>query len=292
MNELLALLSSAGTGVAVTCFILVFMALFRYLPDENRAYMDPVPPLMRPIWPLVRLVSYFVGSMLPPKFLDWLDRRLQRTGALYVLTPEDYFGLSVSLAIVLPVIALLPMLSGKSGVLWSVLLLMMALGAVLPELWITDTRARRDRDIVRNLPVFLEYLTMCVDAGLNFLGALQQAVEKGPNGAMKNEFRIVLRDIRSGLPRAEALTRMEQRVNLKDIATFVRAVVQAEKMGSSLKATLQIQAQQRLEERFQRAEKTAMQAPVKLIVPLILFIFPLTFVILLFPIVVKFMEQG
>jgi tight adherence protein C len=291
MSELLALLSGAGTGVAVTCSILVFMALFRYLPDENRSYMDPVPPLMKPIWPLVRLVSYFIGSMLPPKFLDWLDKRLQRTGALYVLTPEDYFGLCVSLALLLPLIALLPMVSGKSGVMWSVLLLMFALGAVLPELWINDTRNRRDRDIVRNLPVFLEYLTMCVDAGLNFLGALQQAVEKGPNGAMKNEFRIVLRDIRSGLPRAEALTRMEQRVNLKDIATFVRAVVQAEKMGSSLKSTLQIQAQQRLEERFQRAEKTAMQAPVKLIIPLILFIFPLTFVILLFPIAVKFMAQ-
>lgn len=291
MSELLALFSSAGTGVAVTCLILVFMALFRYLPEENRAYMDPVPPLMKPVWPLVRLVSYFVGASLPPKVLDWLDRRLQRTGALYVLTPEDYFALCVVLALLLPLIALLPMVSGKSGVMWSVLLLMFVLGAVLPELWINDTRQRRDRDIVRNLPVFLEYLTMCVDAGLNFLGALQQAVDKGPNGAMKNEFRIVLRDIRSGLPRAEALARMEKRINLKDIATFVRAVIQAEKMGSSLKTTLQIQAQQRLEERFQRAEKTAMQAPVKLIVPLILFIFPLTFVILLFPIAVKFMAQ-
>jgi tight adherence protein C len=247
---------------------------------------------MKPVWPLVRLVAYFVGAVLPAPLLDRLDRRLQRTGALYVLTPEDYFALSLVLAIVLPLVALLPMLSGKSGVIWSLLLLMSLVGAVLPELWISDTRKRRDRDIVRNLPIFLEYLTMCVDAGQNFLGALQQAVEKGPNGAMKNEFRIVLRDIRSGLPRAEALGRMEQRVNLKDIATFVRAVVQAEKMGSSLKQTLQIQAQQRLEERFQRAEKTAMQAPVKLIIPLILFIFPLTFVILLFPIAVKFMGQG
>ncbi|OEC35693.1 hypothetical protein A7D25_07680 [Pseudomonas sp. 21C1] len=292
MTELLALISSAGFGVALTCLILMFAALFRFVPSESRTYMDPVPPLMKPVWPLVRLVAYFVGAVLPAPLLDRLDRRLQRTGALYVLTPEDYFALSLVLAIVLPLVALLPMLSGKSGVIWSLLLLMSLVGAVLPELWISDTRKRRDRDIVRNLPIFLEYLTMCVDAGLNFLGALQQAVEKGPNGAMKNEFRIVLRDIRSGLPRAEALGRMEQRVNLKDIATFVRAVVQAEKMGSSLKQTLQIQAQQRLEERFQRAEKTAMQAPVKLIIPLILFIFPLTFVILLFPIAVKFMGLG
>lgn len=289
MSELLVLLSSGSVAVAVGSLVILFVALFSYLPEENRAYMDPVPPVMKPLWPLVRLVSYFLGSLLPPPFLDWLDKRLQRTGALYVLTPEDYFALCVVLALLLPVLALLPMVTGKSGVIWPLLLLMMAMGAVLPELWINDTRQRRDRDIIRNLPVFLEYLSMCVDAGLNFLGALQQAVDKGPNGAMKNEFRIVLRDIRSGLPRAEALLRMEQRINLKDITTFVRAVVQAEKMGTSLKQTLQIQAQQRLEERFQRAEKLAMQAPVKLIVPLILFIFPLTFIILLFPIAVKFM---
>jgi tight adherence protein C len=292
MTELLALISSAGFGVALTCLILLFAALFRFVPNDSRTYMDPVPPLMKPIWPLVRLVAYFIGAILPAPLLDRLDRRLQRTGALYVLTPEDYFALSLVLAILLPAVALLPMLSGKIGVVWSLLLLMALMGAVLPELWISDTRKRRDRDIVRNLPIFLEYLTMCVDAGLNFLGALQQAVEKGPSGAMKNEFRIVLRDIRSGLPRAEALGRMEKRVNLKDIATFVRAVVQAEKMGSSLKQTLQIQAQQRLEERFQRAEKTAMQAPVKLIVPLILFIFPRSLVILLFRIAVIFMGMG
>jgi tight adherence protein C len=193
------------------------------------------------------------------------------------------------MSVLFPVLAILPMASGKTGIIWPIVLLMVIMGAALPVMWISDTHKRRDRDIVRNLPVFLEYLTMCVDAGLNFLGALQQAVDKGPDGAMKNEFRIVLRDIRSGLPRAEALMRMDQRVNLKDVSTFVRSVIQAEKMGSSLRTTLQIQAQQRLEERFQRAEKTAMQAPVKLIVPLIMFIFPLTFVILLFPIVVKFM---
>lgn len=291
MSELLAILSSGSLGVTVTCGLLVFLSLFSLLPEENRAYMDPVPGWIRPIWPLVRLVGHFVCANLPPRTLDWLDLRLQKTGAQYVLTAEDFLALCITLAVLFPLLAILPMLSGESGMLWSIVLLMMGMGAALPVMWISDTHKRRDRDIIRNLPVFLEYLTMCVDAGLNFLGALQQAVDKGPDGAMKNEFRIVLRDIRSGLPRAEALSRMEQRVNLKDLTTFVRSVIQAEKMGSSLRQTLQIQAQQRLEERFQRAEKTAMQAPVKLIIPLIMFIFPLTFVILLFPIVVKFMAQ-
>lgn len=292
MTELLALLSSAGLGVAATCSLLIFAWLLSLLPEENRAYMDPVPGWVRPIWPLVRLVSHFACSSLPPQVMDRLDLKLQKTGALYVLTAEDFLALCITLAVLFPLAAALPMLTGESGIIWPVLLVMLLMGAALPVMWISDTHKRRDRDIIRNLPVFLEYLTMCVDAGLNFLGALQQAVDKGPDGAMKNEFRIVLRDIRSGLPRAEALQRMEQRVNLKDLTTFVRSVIQAEKMGSSLRNTLKIQAEQRLEERFQRAEKTAMQAPVKLIIPLIMFIFPLTFVILLFPIVVKFMGQS
>ena len=291
MTELLALFSSAGLGVAVSCTLLVFIWLLSLLPEENRAYMDPVPGWVRPIWPLVRLVGHFFCNNIPPRFMDRIDTRLQKTGALHVLTAEDFLALCITLAVLFPLAAALPMLTGKSGIIWPVLLVMLVMGAALPVMWISDTHKRRDRDIIRNLPVFLEYLTMCVDAGLNFLGALQQAVDKGPDGAMKNEFRIVLRDIRSGLPRAEALQRMEQRANLKDLTTFVRSVIQAEKMGSSLRNTLKIQAEQRLEERFQRAEKTAMQAPVKLIIPLIMFIFPLTFVILLFPIVVKFMGQ-
>lgn len=292
MNEILVLLSSASLGVTVTCSLLLCMSLLSLLPEENRAYMDPVPAWVRPLWPLVRLVSHHFCSNMPPRMMDKLDNRLQKTGALYVLTAEEFLALAVTLGVLFPLVSILPMATGKSGVLWSVVLLMMVMGAALPMMWISDMHKRRDRDIIRNLPVFLEYLSMCVDAGLNFLGALQQAVDKGPNGAMKNEFRIVLRDIRSGLPRAEALNRMEQRVNLKDLSTFVRSVIQAEKMGSSLRNTLQIQAQQRLEERFQRAEKTAMQAPVKLIIPLITFIFPLTFVILLFPIVVKFLGEA
>jgi tight adherence protein C len=174
----------------------------------------------------------------------------------------------------------------------AILVLLVIVGAILPELWMRDARTKRDSELVRNLPVYLEYLSMCVDAGLNFSGALKQSVEKGPKGAMRNEFRIVLRDINSGETRADALTRFEKRVDINDISIFVRAIIQAERMGSSMKDILVIQAEQRLTERFQRAEKMAMEAPVKLVVPLVIFIFPLTFIILLFPIVVKFMQQG
>ena len=183
-------------------------------------------------------------------------------------------------------------MSTGQGVNWFLLVVLGGLGAILPELWMTDYKRRRDEELVRNLPIYLEYLTMCVDAGLNFAGAMQQAVDKGPKGAMRNEFRIVLRDINSGYTRADSLTRFEQRVDLSDISVFVRAIIQSDKLGSSMKDTLAAQAKQRLSERFQRAEKSAMEAPVKLVVPLVVFIFPLTFIMLLFPIVMKFSGEG
>ena len=132
---------------------------------------------------------------------------------------------------------------------------------------------------------------MAVEAGLNLPGAVQQAMSKGPDGALKNEFSIVMRDLRSGLSRSDALKRMSDRLDINDITSFVNAMVQAEKMGSSMAKTLRLQSDQRRTERFQRAEKQAMQAPVKLIFPLIAFIFPVTFIILGFPIAMKFLSQ-
>jgi len=166
------------------------------------------------------------------------------------------------------------------------------IGFVLPEMWLKDVRKRRTKDIVSALPIYLDFITMAVEAGLNLSGALQQGIDKGPKGALQSEFNVVLRDVRSGLTRAEALRRMADRVDVQEITGFVSSIVQAEKLGSSMAAVLRAQAEQRRDERFQRAEKMAMEAPVKLVFPLVVFIFPVTFVVLIFPIVVKFFAEG
>jgi len=146
--------------------------------------------------------------------------------------------------------------------------------------------------VLRTLPSYLDFITMAVEAGLNFSGAIEQARKKAPAGPLVNEFGIVLRDLRSGVTRASALQRMAQRLEIHEVTSFVNAVVQAEKMGSSLTGVLRIQAEQRRNERFQRAEKKAMEAPVKLIGPLVIFIFPTTFMVLAFPILMKFLREG
>lgn len=291
IDDFIALLAGLSLGAALASTFLVISILFGMVTTRNRKYMDPPPAFMQMVWPLVQLVTFFIANHLPSSYLTKLDQKLQKNGLSFILTGEDYFSVCIVFALLFPAVAAFA-LASSGDVNVGFLLILALVGYLLPELWVKDSRRKRDIEVVKSLPIYLDYLSMCVDAGLNFAGALKQSVDKGPKGAMKNEFRIVLRDVNSGQTRADALGRLAERVDLKDVSTFVSAVVQAEKMGTSMRDTLLIQAEQRLDERFQRAEKMAMEAPVKLVIPLVVFIFPLTFMILLFPIIVKFIEQG
>jgi tight adherence protein C len=152
-------------------------------------------------------------------------------------------------------------------------------------------RKKREHQILRTLPTYLDFLTLALEAGLNLTGAIHQLVEKAPRGALHAEFARVQRDIKAGQSRLAALKAMAERLDIREVNTLIAAIAQSEKTGASLGEVLRIQADQRRVERFQRAEKLAMEAPVKLIFPLVTFIFPITFVVLAFPIAMKFMYE-
>jgi tight adherence protein C len=171
-------------------------------------------------------------------------------------------------------------------------LLAASLGAFWPLAWIREHRAKRLRDISRSLPFYLDIVTLSVESGTNLTGALSHAVAKGPAGPLQAELERVLSDVRAGRTRAEALRALAERIDLPAIASWVAALVSAERQGSSLGPILRAQAEQRRQERFQLAEKLAMRAPVKMLFPLLVFIFPCTFVLLLFPVAVRLLEEG
>ena len=122
--------------------------------------------------------------------------------------------------------------------------------------------------------------------------ALAQAVERGPPGAMRDELAQLLRDLRAGRPRDEAMRALAARAQLPAISSLVAALASTQKQGASLGPILRAQAEQRRTERFLRAEKLAMEAPVKMLMPLVLFIFPGTFAVLLFPVVSRLIAEG
>jgi len=260
------------------------------VPEEDREYLDPLPKLLRMLWPLLRLIDYHVCQRLPRRLLAGPAESLRLSGLLYLMSPTQFLALCLVGMVSFFLFALVALKIVQFDSMLVVLAAAM-LGFVYPRVWLKESLKKRRKLMVKALPVYLDFLTMGVEAGLNMAGAMGQAVAKGPAGPLKNEFAFVIRDLRAGLTRAEALRRMEERVRIPQISSFISAVIQAERMGASLGPTFRSQADQRRTERFQLAEKLAMEAPVKLIFPLVAFIFPVTFLVLMFPIAVKFMQS-
>ncbi|GAA5132757.1 type II secretion system F family protein [Alloalcanivorax gelatiniphagus] len=292
MFESEALYAVIAVALLPVAFILMFLAVSRARKEverDQREFMDPLPLMLRLVWPLVEFFAHYLGSLMRVEQIARGNRLLAQSGQGFMMNAQQFFGLQVvsSLLFMLGTWLCLAMLEHSDG-LW--VMLAGLLGFALPYLNAREKRKKRRLEILRQLPVFLDYLAMSIQAGANFTGAIRHAVEKGPEGPMKTELSKVMRDIRSGMGRFDALRLMADRVDVDAVQTFVNAVVQAERTGASVGEVLKGQADQRRTERFQRAEKMAMQAPVKLILPLVAFIFPTTFLIIGFPIAMKLWE--
>jgi len=275
---------------AVALYLLIAL-LYSMVDQEDRTYMDPLSWKLKLLWPFIQIIANFFVIFFPYEMLEDTETKITHSGVSYLLSAEQFIALRIVSAIIAPFLALFVMICLENfQPVWFIITPI--LGFMLPVIWLSDTRKKRDDAVIRTLPVYLDFLTMCVEGGLNLQGALGQAMEKATPGPLRNEFAIVLRDLRSGLSRADALRRMAERLDIQEITSFVSSIVQAEKMGASLGNVLRVQSDQRRSERFQRAEKQAMEAPVKLVFPLVLFIFPVTFIILLFPIAMKFIGEG
>jgi tight adherence protein C len=173
-----------------------------------------------------------------------------------------------------------------------IIFLVAVAASFLPDSWLSDTTKLRKLRTLKSLPFFIDLLKISIEAGSNVQGALQYAVAFGPPGPLRNEFAKVLGDIRAGRSRADALHELSHRTNLVAISHMCAAITAAEKQGASLTALLHAQAEQRRQERFSAAETVAMKAPVKMLAPLVMFIFPGTFIILFFPVVMRLIQEG
>jgi len=287
---LASLFGAALAGLAWGLFLAVAP-----LPAEDRRYRDPPPRAFRLLWWPIRRLALSADRRLPAALRDRAERALLAAGLERALQPSQWWAGCCLWAVLLGGTGAwaLPALFGlgPKGMLAS-LVVGLVLGAVWPWVWLRDRRARRQQEVLKALPFFLDLITLCVEAGLNLHGALDQAVSQGPRGPLRQELQKVLRDLRAGRSRQDSLQALAQRLPDPAIARLCQAIHQAEVSGSRLGPVLRVQADQRRAERFQRAEKRALEAPVKMLLPLIAFIFPCTFLVLMFPIVVRMMHTG
>jgi tight adherence protein C len=162
------------------------------------------------------------------------------------------------------------------------------LGFFLPDRLVADLRKSRERKILRALPGAVDVLSLSVEAGLEFLIAIQRLVEQRRFGPLRDELTTVLNDVRLGHSRSEALKAFATRVEMPEVSSFVSVLVQADALGASIGPVLQSQAERMRVERFQRAEREGARASQKILFPLVLFIFPAVLIVIIGPVVLNF----
>jgi tight adherence protein C len=283
--------ATLGFGLSAAGLAWWLVTVLDAVPPEDRSYRDIPPQAFRLVWWPIRWISHYLGPALSIRYRErWLGQ-LRLAGLDYALAPEQFVAGRILAAAAAAGVADFVFTSfGKSSWPWWVLA--GAFGYLFPLIWLRDQIQVRRRQTLKTLPFFLDIITLCVEAGLNLTGAITQAVAKGPEGAFRDELSRVLRDVRAGRPRMDALRALADRMDEPSITNLVSTLIQAENMGMNLGPVLRAQSEQRRAERFARAEKLAMEAPVKMLFPLIAFIFPCTFVVIGFPIVMKFMHSG
>jgi tight adherence protein C len=165
-------------------------------------------------------------------------------------------------------------------------------GWYYPQFWLSGVITKRQDQVKREMPFVVDLLTLCVEAGLDFNGAMGKVVEKGQPGPLRGEFEIVLKEIQLGAMRSEALKNMAERIGLKEITSFVSVLVTAERMGSPVGDVLRAQSDAIRHERFMSAEAKAGKAATKILIPMAIFILPAVFIVIFGPIILKKVYGG
>lgn len=292
-----ALLSPVLAALACILILLLPLALRGRASEpleRDNAWRDQLPPLLKALRPLVRWYAASVDASLTTHKRDALQTQLNAAGAGYMLTPAEFlvirrFALIAGLALAAYTIFVLEVRDP---------LYLLAIGSLgpfgylYPDMWLRETTKRRQARFEKEFPFFLDVLVLGMKAGLTFTAAVEQAIEQLREGPVRQEFSRYLRETRTGVARRIALDRVAQRVMVPAVTNFTASVIQAEETGGSLGEVLADQARMRRQERFLRAEKLANQAPVKMLFPLIALLFPITFIIIGFPIVIQLIDSG
>jgi tight adherence protein C len=244
------------------------------------------PLTERLIYPMARRLGEIVMRFTPQAALERVTDKLEKSGFAAKIDPSVFLAAQFFMAALLGGVVLLVFTIGSMELpFWQILLMILGLGALgfnFPSLYVQSSINRRSTSIRKALPDALDLLTICVEAGLGFESAMAKVSEKWDN-ELSVAFGRVLKEIQLGKVRREAMRDMADRLGVTEMSSFVAAVIQSEQLGVSLAKVLRIQADQMRIKRRQYAEQEAHKAPIKMLIPMALLIFPSLMIVLLTP---------
>lgn len=268
-------------GGVIAYFSWQIFSFITAVPDENRDYLDKPPFMFFIFWLFIKTLAFYIEPIISKKMNEFLTKKITYAGYDYVFKTKEIIASQIVFGFVFFFSSIILLLISDMSMIYSIPFLIY--GIFYPLLWLKSEKKKRENIILKEIPFYLDIIVLCVEAGLTFLNAVDQAVTKSVKGPTRYEFSRVLADIRKGISKSEALRNMAQRIDQPSIQNLTSAIIQAENMGMNLGPILRGQSEQRRVERFLRAEKLALEAPVKMLFPLVAFIFPCTFIVIGFP---------
>ena len=261
-----------------------------YISRGEEATLEEIelsqPITERILVPVIQKVGELTEKFTPQNAIEQTEKKLELAGNPPGIDPTMFWASRFIAAVGVGALLLFVFSMGSSDWSWGRKLFITGIfaliGFFMPQLLLQSKINARQEEIRKSMPDALDLLTICVQAGLGFDASMSRVAEKWED-ALADEFQRSLREIQLGNVRRVALRNMADRIGISEMTSFVAAIIQSEQLGVSMAKVLGIQSEQMRTRRRQRAEEKAQQAPVKMLIPMVLLIFPSLLIILLGP---------
>lgn len=221
-----------------------------------------------------------------------VERKILTSGLADEINVDEFIGLQILWGVMAPAFLIILNFALQLGYPYWFCIIVGIIGMMFPHLYCRLQTQSRYLSVVADLPFFIDLLALSTEAGLDFINAIQRIVDKATGSILADELNIVLKDIKLGRSRGDALRDLARRLDIPEITSFVAVVNDADQTGASIAQVLKDQSNQMRLERFVRAEKMGAQASQTMLVPMIIFIMPAVFIVVFAPVILQFFYGG
>ena len=291
-------MSTEQIVLSVLIFLAVAFAVWGIagmIPEADKNESEKLPLLFRIFSPLIFFFSAEFGGLFEnamPKFSDTLREELKKSAL--PMDVRDLYGMTLCFALLGGILGLVFAFSLEVSVAVRAFICAAAcfIGLIYPRTYVQKMAEKRMDEIMHALPFAIDLISSSMNAGLDFGAAVRYLISNGSEDVLKKEFGIFLRDVELGKTRTDALKDMQNRIGAVEFSRFVSAISYGMDSGSSIIEIMRIQAEEMRRVKFARAEQQAAKAPVKMIVPMALFVFPSMFIMIIVPIFLRIKDSG
>ncbi len=255
--------------------------------DEPAKSKNPIVNLSRPL--VHQFTLQHALRIQSPSYRKKVRKHIKTSGLSSELNEDEFIGLQILWGLMFPLFLAVLNFSLELGISFPMVVVLGLVGFYLPQIHAKGEKKKRELSVRADLPFFIDLLALSVEAGLDFFSAIQKIVDKsaGNQSVLADELGTVLKDIKVGSSKTQALKEMAERLDMNEITSFVAVLVDAEASGASISQVLKDQSVQMRLERFVRAEKAGAKASQTILIPLMLFILPAVFIMVFGPVAIS-----